>query len=135
MNRPSAARAAVPAREKAAAAIAAVTAIAGPWRQRRNAAASTAAAPMAPTAKAQAGAHASGQAMISRPKARLMRLIGPGVRLGASIGSAAAGAPIGLAGFWGGAGSGSWPAGKRSWGVGTGSWGAGTRFWGAGTGA
>src|ERR1700689_4367260 len=107
MNRPSAARAAVPARGKAAAAIAAVTAIAGPWRQRRNAAASTAPTPMAPTAKTQAGAHARAQATVSRPEARLMRLLGPGVRLGAGIRPAAAGAPIGLAGFCGGAGSGS----------------------------
>ena len=69
MNSPSAVSTTVPAREKAHAATAAATASTGPLRQPARAAASTAAAPATATAYAHGGAHASGQAMLSSPRA------------------------------------------------------------------
>src|ERR1700719_1981001 len=66
MNSPSAVSTTVPAREKAHAATAAATASTGSLRQPARAAASTAAA------YAHGGAHASGQAMLSSPRAGAM---------------------------------------------------------------
>jgi hypothetical protein len=69
MNRPSAASTATPAAENAHDTTAAATARAGPGRQFSTAAATTTAAATPAIAKLQAGAQASGQATVSRPRA------------------------------------------------------------------